>query len=68
VYRYEGSQQGITWATMHDGAFPFSKTLLLLLLDTVLYLLLAWYLDAVVPVRYTLLSICISSVWVNRYR
>lgn len=47
--QYEGSQQGVHWSNIHDGAFPFSRVLLLLFIDTLLYLALAWYLDAVVP-------------------
>jgi ABC-type Na+ transport system ATPase subunit NatA len=47
--QYEGSQQGVHWSNIHDGAFPFSRVLFLLFIDTLLYLALAWYLDAVVP-------------------
>ena len=45
--QYEGSQQGVTWGSVHEGPFPLSASLAFLALDTLLYLALAYYLDAV---------------------
>ena len=50
--KYEGSQQGVTWANISDGPFPMSATLGLLAFDVVFYAGLAWYLDQVVPSEY----------------
>jgi ABC-type multidrug transport system ATPase subunit len=50
--KYESSQQGVTWSNINEGAFPLSVTLFILALDVLLYSMLAWYLDQVVPSEY----------------
>ncbi|KAL1503435.1 hypothetical protein AB1Y20_011923 [Prymnesium parvum] len=52
--QYEGSQQGITWSTVHEGEFPLSASLAFLFFDIILWLCLAWYFDQVVPSEYGL--------------
>ena len=50
--QYEGSQQGISWATMHEGDFSFASSLGYLFFDIFFWLALAWYFDQVVPSEY----------------
>jgi ATP-binding cassette subfamily A (ABC1) protein 3 len=43
----EGS--GVTWSNLHKGDFTFATVLVMLCLDTAINIVLAWYLDKVVP-------------------
>ena len=52
LLKLEGSQRGVAWSTIHlqiTSQFPFSAATVfqMLVLDVVLYSVLAWYLDAV---------------------
>ena len=64
---YEGSQQGVTWATMWEGEWPVGSALLMLALDIILYTGLAWYLDQVVPTEFGLQRkpwfLCTPAYW-----
>ena len=51
---YEGSEQGVSWATMWEGEWPVGSAMLMLGLDIVLYVALAWYFDQVVPTEFGL--------------
>ena len=69
---YEGSQQGITWATMWEGDWPFGASLVMLAIDIGLYVGLAWYLDQVVPSEFGLQRrpwfLCTPSYWCGASR
>lgn len=45
------SQIGITWSSLHLGDFPLFAPLVMLAVDAVLYLILAVWLDNIVPGR-----------------
>ena len=63
---YEGAGQGITWKNAHiakymsggpggplvDSQITFLTTVIMLWVDSIVYLLLAWYLDKVIPGTY----------------
>lgn len=42
VAHYEGSGYGLTWADIGEDGFSIWRVLMLLLADSVLYILLAW--------------------------
>nr|XP_024376526.1 ATP-binding cassette sub-family A member 1-like isoform X3 [Physcomitrium patens]XP_024376527.1 ATP-binding cassette sub-family A member 1-like isoform X3 [Physcomitrium patens] len=52
VAHYEGSGYGLTWADIGEDGFSIWRVLMLLLADSVLYILLAWYLEQVIPSGY----------------
>jgi ABC-type multidrug transport system ATPase subunit len=47
-------QSGIRWYDIHnnDETWPIQNTFAFLIFDSILYLVIAWYLDAVLPVEY----------------
>eukprot|EP00002_Diphylleia_rotans_P008603 TRINITY_DN1856_c0_g1_i5.p1 TRINITY_DN1856_c0_g1~~TRINITY_DN1856_c0_g1_i5.p1 ORF type:complete len:1310 (-),score=247.31 TRINITY_DN1856_c0_g1_i5:79-4008(-) len=49
---YEEAQIGMIQSTTQEGEFSFSSIMLMLIIDTILYALLAWYLDQVLPRDY----------------
>lgn len=49
---YEGGGEGLSWNSLWEDSFPLGGIMLLLLADTLLYLLLAWYLGAVMPTQW----------------
>mmetsp|Transcript_7891 Transcript_7891/g.23248 ORF Transcript_7891/g.23248 Transcript_7891/m.23248 type:complete len:2373 (+) Transcript_7891:472-7590(+) len=52
IAQYEGSGNGLTWGASFDDSFPLAAILGLLILDAKLYLLLAWYVEKVLPGGY----------------
>eukprot|EP00057_Strongylocentrotus_purpuratus_P033371 XP_791165.4 PREDICTED: ATP-binding cassette sub-family A member 3 [Strongylocentrotus purpuratus] len=54
---FEGTSEGVQWYNMAqpataDDNFTFLAVLIMLLVDTILYLLIAWYFEAVYPGEY----------------
>ena len=49
---YEYAGQGIQFSNMNDGLFSFSSCLVMMFVDFVLYGVLAWYFDLVLPQEY----------------
>ena len=49
--QYESSNQGVTWDTAFEsggvGGFGVGQSIVMLIIDTVFWLLAAWYLDQV---------------------
>jgi ABC-type multidrug transport system ATPase subunit len=47
-------QDGIRWYDIHDNddVWPIINTFYVLVIDSILYFLIAWYLDSVLPVEY----------------
>ena len=43
---------GLTWDTIDIGQFPVSACLIIIVIDMVLYALLAFYFDNVIPSKY----------------
>eukprot|EP00736_Rhodelphis_marinus_P014162 Rmarinus@m.10137 len=46
---YEGANMGVSWNNMHEGGFSFADCLTMMFVDIILYAVLAWYCDNVVP-------------------
>lgn len=46
---YEKAGYGLTWANIGEDGYSMARVLILLVADSVLYILLAWYLEQVVP-------------------
>jgi ATP-binding cassette subfamily A (ABC1) protein 3 len=49
---YEYAQVGIQSSNLRDGAYSFNTTLGFLFIDTILYIVLGWYLEQVIPRQY----------------
>ena len=49
---YEGGGQGLGWSDVWVDAFPVGAIMIMLVWDTLLYSVLAWYLEAVLPGQY----------------
>ncbi|XP_071508675.1 phospholipid-transporting ATPase ABCA3-like [Diadema antillarum] len=54
---FEGTSEGVQWSNMShpatpDDNFTFLAVLIMLVVDTVLYLLIAWYFEAIYPGEY----------------
>ncbi|XP_063961818.1 phospholipid-transporting ATPase ABCA3-like [Lytechinus pictus] len=54
---FEGTSEGVQWSNMArpataDDNFTFLAVLIMLLVDTILYLLIAWYFEAIYPGEY----------------
>ena len=66
--QYEGSQQGLSWAEVfHGDGFGVGQSILMLIFDVGFWLLVAWYLDQVLPSEYGLQKpfyfLCMPSYW-----
>lgn len=49
---YEYAGVGVNWENMWDGDYTFATSILFMAFDTVLYAILAWYCDKVLPSEY----------------
>lgn len=69
---YEYAQVGLQKSNVRDGAYSFSTTLGFLFLDTILYLVLGWYFEQVIPRQYGVAKkwyfIITPSFWKNAIR
>jgi hypothetical protein len=65
--RYEGAGLGMTWSTLYQDPFSFGLVLFFLLLDTALYMFVAWFLEQVLPTEYgahqPVYFLCTTSFW-----
>lgn len=52
LVQYEEANQKLGWSNLHDDAFSMGRVMSLLLIDFVLYAVLAWYIDRVMPNEY----------------
>ena len=46
---YEGGGEGLGWGSVWEDDFPLGAVMLLLSADTIIYVMLAWYLESVMP-------------------
>ena len=65
--QYEGSQQGVSWATANDDEFGVGASLRMLFFDCFFWLFIAWYADQVTPSEYGIQRkpwfLCSPSYW-----
>lgn len=49
---FEAAEVGVQWWNMSSGGYDFGTSLTMLLIDSVLYIVLAWYLEQVLPSQF----------------
>jgi ATP-binding cassette subfamily A (ABC1) protein 3 len=49
LMQYEGANLGMSWSNVSSDDFSFARVLTMMLFDFVLYAVLAWYLEHVLP-------------------
>lgn len=69
IASFEAMSLGMGWDEVDVGPFPFSASLIMMVVDALIYFVLAWYLDKVLPktfgVQYPACFPCSRQFWKN---